>query len=112
MTVLDRYNQTLKKEAERERTLAADASEKGDARAQSIHLMRASMFGDMLSVLGRVEYEGKRPNALETLIESFSDEAERLHKLGDYDGADRAEQKSIAVQFALDALKEAGTHGA
>ncbi|MBQ5992367.1 MAG: hypothetical protein IJL62_07455 [Clostridia bacterium] len=112
MNILERYNQTLKTEAERQRSLAASASEKGDARMQSIHLMKASMLGDMLSVLGRVEHEGKRPNALETLIESFSDEADRLYKSGDFDGADRAEQKSITVQFALDALKEAEQHGA
>ena len=31
--------------------------------------------------------------------------------LGDFDDADRAEQKSITVQFALDALKEAERYG-
>ena len=112
MSILDRYNQTLAEEAAHQTAYAAEAAEKGDLRARSVHLMKASMLGDMLKVLGRVEHEGKRPNALETLIESFSDEADKQRRLGDYDEADRAEQKAITVQFALDALKEAEEHGA
>ncbi|MBR4905653.1 MAG: hypothetical protein IKZ44_02245 [Clostridia bacterium] len=111
MTVLERYNAALTEESKREASLAAEAAKKGDARTQSIHLMKASMLGDMLKVLGRVEHEGKRPNALETLIGSFSEEAERQRKLGDYDASDRAEQKAITVQFALDALREAERDG-
>ncbi|MBQ1631310.1 MAG: hypothetical protein II049_00650 [Clostridia bacterium] len=112
MTVLEKYNNTLKSESERETALASEATKNGDARMQSIHLMKASMLGDMLKVLGRVEHEGKRLNALETLIESFLQEAERQRKLGDYDESDRAEQKAITVQFALDALREAERYGA
>ena len=111
MTVLERYNSALAEEAKRETTLAAEAAKKDDARTQSIHLMKASMLGDMLKALGRVEHEGKRPNALETLVGSFSEEAERQRKLGDYDASDRAEQKAITVQFALDALREAERNG-
>lgn len=111
MHILERYNATLKEESQRETALAAEAAMKGDTRAQSIHLMKASMLGDMLKVLGRVEHEGKRPNALETLIGSFSEEAERQRRLGDYDASDRAEQKAITVQFALDALREAERNG-
>ncbi len=112
MCILEQYYAALDEAAQKETALAAEASACGNERLKSIHLMKASMLGDMLKVLGRVEYEGKRPNALETLIESFSDEADRLYKSGDFDGADRAEQKSITVQFALDALKEAEQHGA
>lgn len=111
MTVLEKYNIALKTESERETALASEAALNGDARMRSVHLMKASMLGEMLNVLGRVEHEGKRPNALETLIESFIQEAERQRKLGDYDASDRAEQKAITVQFALDALREA-EHGA
>ena len=111
LMVLDKYYSILNAEAERETALASEAAKKDDKRRQSIHLMKASMLGDMLKVLGRVEHEGKRPNALETLIESFSQEAERQRKLGDFDASDRAEQKAITVQFALDALREA-EHGA
>ena len=111
MTVLEKYNNALAEESERETVLAKEAAQRGDARTQSIHLMKASMLGDMLKVLGRVEHEGKRPNALETLIGSFSEEAERQRRLGDYDASDRAEQKAITVQFALDALREAERNG-
>ena len=46
------------------------------------------------------------------MIESFSQEAERQRRFGDYDASDRAEQKAIIVQFALDALREAERYGA
>lgn len=112
MTILERYYATLKEESDRETARAEKAKNGGDARMNSIHLMKASMLGEMLQVLGRVEHEGKRPNALETLIESFSQEAERQRRFGDYDASDRAEQKAITVQFALDALREAERYGA
>ena len=48
MHILERYNTALKEEAQRETALAAEAAKKGDKRAQSIHLMKASMLGDML----------------------------------------------------------------
>ena len=112
MTILELYYKTLDEEALRQKEAAEDAKRNGNERAHSICLMKASMLGDMLKVLGRVEHEGKRPKALETIIESFSEEADRLRKLGDYDGSDRAEQKAITVQFALDALREAERHGA
>ena len=111
MNVLEQYNLVLMEESQREATLAAEAAGKNDQRARSIHLMKASMLGDMLKVLGRVEHEGKRPNALETLVGSFSEEAERQRQRGDYDASDRAEQKAITVQFALDALREAERNG-
>lgn len=111
MSILEQYNARLAEESGRETELAAAAAKNGDVRMQSIHLMKASMLGDMLKVLGRVEHEGKRPNALETLIESFSAESEKQRRLGDYDASDRADQKAITVQFALDALREAERNG-
>ena len=111
LTVLEAYNSKLDAEALREKTLAEFAREAGDARTQSIHLMKASMLGDMLKALGRVQHNGMRPDALITLIESFSSEAEKQRRLGDYDESDRAEQKAITVQFALDALTEAERDG-
>ena len=106
--ILEKYYKTLAAEAQKQKTLAEQST---DSREKSIRLMKASMLGDMLCVLGRVEHEGKRPNALESLIDSFSEEAERMHKLGDYDASDRAEQKANTVQFALDALREAERDG-
>ena len=107
MSVLENYNKTLDLEAAKQTALASEAKEKGDERMRSVHLMKASMLGDMLKALGRVEHEGKRPEALETLVRSFSEESERQRRLGDYDASNRAEQKAITVQFALDALREA-----
>ncbi len=112
MTTLEQYYNKLDAEALRMKEVAAQAKEQGDERQHSIALMKASMLGDMLKVLGRVEHEGKRPNALETLIDSFSAEAENQHRHGDYDASDRAEQKAVTVQFALDTLREAEGHGA
>ena len=111
MKVLEKYYAALKAEADKMQALANEAKEHGDARMHSVYLMKSSMLGDMLKVLGRVEHEGKRPNALESLIDSFSEEADRQRKLGDYDASDRAEQKAITVQFALDTLKEAERDG-
>ena len=112
MCILEQYNAALDEAAHKETALAAEANACGNERLKSIHLMKASMLGDMLKVLGRVEHEGKRPKALETLIDSFNEESERRHKLGDYDAADRAEQKAITVQFALDRLREIEDNGA
>ncbi len=111
MNVLEHYYMSLDNEAKRHTAEALKAAESGDERTRSIHLMQASMLGDMLKVLGRVEYEGKKPKALENLINSFSEEAERLRKSGDYDASDRAEKKAITIQFALDALSEAKSYG-
>ena len=105
LNILEQYYAALDAEAHRMNEAAAEAKKNGDERKHSVYLMKASMFGEMLKVLGRVEHEGKRPNALETLIESFSGEAEKQRAIGDYDAMDRAEQKSAAVQFALDALR-------
>ncbi len=105
MISYEAYCKILDAEASRMKDLAKKAKESGDERAHSVYLMRASMLGDMLKALGRVELEGKRPRALETLVESFSNESEQQRRSGDYDAADRAEQKAITVQFALDALR-------
>ena len=112
MIILETYYQMLDREAARQSKLAAEAKDRGDERTHSICRMKESMLGDMLKVLGRVEYEGKKPKALETLIDSFSEEAEAQRKRGDYDASDRAEQKAITIRFALDALEEAKSHGA
>ena len=112
MNTLDYYNSLLNEESKKQAALAAEAKGRGDERAHSICCMKASMLGDMLKALGRVVYEGKRPNALKTLVVSLMDEAEAERKRGDYDASDRTEQKAITVQFAIDALEEAKSHGA
>ena len=112
MNTLEYYNQLLDEEAERQSALAQQAKSRGDERAHSICRMKESMLKDMLKVLGRVVYEGKRPQALETLIRSLSEESDAERRRGDYDASDRAEQKAITIQFAIDALEEAKRHGA
>ena len=111
MNILEQYNLALDEERMKHEAAAKEAASAGNDRMHSVHLMQASMLDQMLKVLGRVEHEGKRPNALENLIASFNEEAERQRKLGDYDASDRAERKAITVQFALDALREAERNG-
>ena len=111
MNTLTYYNQLLDEESKKQTDLALEAKAKGDERTHSICRMKASMLQDMLKALGRVVYEGKRPNALSTLVASFSEEAENQRRRGDYDASDRAEQKAITIQFAIDALEEAKQHG-
>ncbi len=106
--ILENYYRKLDEQADLERLAAQNAA---DERTRSIHLMKASMLGDMLKVLGRVQHEGKRPNALKNLIDSFSAEADRQRMRGDYDESDRAEQKAMTIQFALEALSEAERDG-
>ena len=112
LNCIERYYKRLDEAAQQEKQQAAEAKARGEERAQSIHLMKASMLGDMLKALGRVVYEGKRPDALNNLVVSFGEEAEKARKSGDYDAADRAEQKAMTIQFAIDALEEAKAHGA
>ena len=68
LTVLEQYYAALDAEAHRMKEAATAEKNEGNERQRSICLMKASMLGDMLKALGRVEHEGKKPNALETLI--------------------------------------------
>ena len=103
MTVLELYNAALDERAEQERSLARAAS--GDERAHSLHLMQASMLGDMLKVLGRVQHEGRRPDVLQKQIDTLSAEAERLRAQEDFDQADRTLVKMQTIAWAQETLK-------
>lgn len=111
MNTLEYYNDLLDAEAARQAALAVMAKSRGDERGHSVCRMKESMLKDMLKILGRVSYEGKRPHVLENLIESLMEESESERKRGDYDASDRAEQKAITIRFAIDALEEAKRHG-
>ena len=111
MNTLDYYNSLLDEESARQAKLAAAAKSRGDERTHSVCRMKESMLKNMLKILGRVSYEGKRPHVLENLIDSLMEESEAERKRGDYDASDRAEQKAITVRFAMDALEEAKRHG-
>ena len=105
MTVLEEYNLALDRRAGEERQMAAQARARGEERDHSIHLMCASMLGDMLKALGRVQHEGIRPNALGAQIEALNQEAERQKSLGDFDAVDRARVKAQTIEWAQDVLK-------
>ena len=102
---LEKYEKTLDLWAEAERTKAAEAKKAGDERLQSIHLMKASMLGDMLKVLGKFEMMHGRKGLLAGNIASMTKEAERLTALGDYDAAERAEIKAETIRRALQLIE-------
>lgn len=106
MNLLEQYNLALDRRAAQEREKAAQAKERGDERRHSIHLMCASMLGDMLKALGRVQHEGIRPNALQKQIDALTTEEQRLQARGDYDAADRARVKAETIAWAQNVLKE------
>ena len=98
---LERYEKTLDLWAGEERVKAAEAKQAGDERMQSIHLMKASMLGDMLKVLGKFEMERGKKGLLAKQIAEAAKEAERLKALGDYDAAERSEIKAATIRRAL-----------
>ena len=105
MTVLERYNQVLDAKAAEFRAGADSARLQGDERTHSIRLMQASMLGDMLKQLGRVEHEKLRPGILEREIAFLEDNAGRIGTTGDLDAAEREQIKARTVRFALQELR-------
>lgn len=97
---LEKYEQTLDLWAKEEREKAAEAKRAGDERQHSICLMKASMLGDMLKVLGKVELSGRR-GTLEKIALQQAAEAERLKKIEDYDAAERSEIKAATIRRAM-----------
>ncbi len=102
---LETYCSTLDAWAAEARAQAASAKEAGDERMHSIHLMRASMMGDMLKVLGRVEMNG-RSGILEKNAQSCDAEAEKQRAREDFDQAERCLIKAETIRRALALLKE------
>ena len=97
---LELYEKTLERWAQEEKEKAAEAKQAGDERQHSIHLMKASMLGDMLRVLGKLELSGRK-GTLERIALQQAAEAERLKKIGDYDAAERSEIKAETVRRAM-----------
>ena len=112
MTVLDRYNEALAIRSEEEKRLAAEAKRVGDERLHSIHLMQASMLGDMLKVLGRVQHTGARPTILADNIAALTAQSEKEKSAGDYDSAERSLIKARTIAWARETLAslEAASH--
>lgn len=96
---LEQYERTLDQWAEEERRHAAEAKQAGDERMHSISLMKASMLGNMLRVLGKTEMA--RGGVLLKLAEQNDREAERLKEIEDFDAAERSEIKAQTIRRAL-----------
>lgn len=109
MTLLERYNALLDQRAVEEREKATKARAAGDEREFSIHLMQASMLGEMLKTLGRVEHEKTRPGILQAQIAALKMEGEKQRKKEDFDAADRTMTKMETIAFALETLKKLET---
>ena len=105
MDTLDRYNAELDKMSARHREMALQAIEKGDEREYTIHLMQASMLGDMLKTFGRIKHEGKRPGYIENVLASLAKDEEKQKSAGDYDMADRARVKAQTIHQAISVLE-------
>ena len=102
---LEQYEKTLDLWANEEREKAAEAKRTGDERMHSIYLMKASMMGDMLKALGRVEMSGKK-GTLAKLAAQCDAEAGRMREKEDFDAAERSAIKAETIRRAWDLLKE------
>ena len=111
MTILERYNSALEARAEAMRAEAAAAKAQGDERGHSIGLMKASMLGDMLRQLGRVDHAGIRPGILDSEIGLMTRQAASHEAKGDFDAADRARVKAETIRFALETLRKLEAEG-
>ena len=89
MTFWEDYDRALDERAAQERERAYAARMQDDERMTSVHLMQASMLGDMLKALGRARENGK-PDILDRQIASLHEEARRQKACEDFDEADRA----------------------
>ena len=101
---LEKYEKTLDAWAGEERAKAAEAKQAGDERQHSIHLMKASMLGEMLKVLGKVELSGRK-GTLERIAAQQTAEAGRLKEQEDYDAAEKSEIKAATVRRALELIE-------
>ena len=104
---LETYVNTLDRWAETERANAAQAKSAGDERLHSICLMKASMLGDMLKTLGRVELQGRRGVLLKIALQQEQD-AETHRKNEDFDAAERSEIKAQTIRRAMSLIEEDG----
>ena len=102
---LETYMKQLDIWAAEERSKAGAAKQAGDERGHSICLMKASMMGDMLKVLGRVEWTQKN-GILEKIACQNMNEAVRLRMMGDFDAAERSEIKAQTIRRAQALLSE------
>ena len=97
---LEAYEKQLDMWAGEERQRAAQAKKAGDEREHSICLMKASMLGDMLKVLGKFEMTRGKKGLLKKEIVFLMREEERLKDIEDYDAAERSRIKADTIRRA------------
>ena len=105
MTFWEDYDRALDERAAQERERAYAARMQDDERMTSVHLMQASMLGDMLKALGSARENGK-PDILDRQIASLHEEARRQKACEDFDEADRALVRAETIAWAQNLLKE------
>ena len=103
--MLEKYEKILDIWAAEEKKSADAAMAAGDERLKSICLMKASMLGDMLKVLGRVELSGKT-GTLERIACQQQAEADKLKKQEDFDAAERSLIKAKTIRRARKLIYE------
>ncbi len=103
--MLEKYEAALDEKAAEHRRAAAEARSRADEREASLHLMCASMLGEMLKVLGRVEHEGRRGN-LQKLADAAAARAEAARARGDYDMYDQERIKAATILWAKEQLEQ------
>lgn len=111
MTILERYNAALDERAAAMRAEAENAKKAGDERRRSLFLMQASMLGDMLKQLGRVEHNRIREGILQAEINLMTGQAASFEARGDFDAADQARVKADTIRWALDTLRAQEAEG-
>ncbi|MBO4298109.1 MAG: hypothetical protein J5602_08410 [Clostridia bacterium] len=111
MTILERYNAALDERAAAMRAEAAAARQSGDERRHSLFLMQASMLGDMLKQLGKVEHNRIRAGILQSEIDFMTRQAASFEARGDFDAADQARVKADTIRWAQDALRRLEAEG-
>ena len=105
---LEKYEMTLAAWSAEEKEKAMEAKQAGDERMHSIQMMKASMLGDMLKVLGKFEMTRGQKGLLQKEIDFMGREAERLKGVGDFDAAERAQIKAETIRRAWRLIYEEG----
>ncbi len=106
MDAMEKYNAALDARAAKEKALAAQAKEKGDEREHALHLMQASMCGDMLKALGRAQHTNPASRVLQKVLDGAVAEQARMREKDDADSADRARIKAETIQWAISLLED------
>ena len=106
MDAMEKYNAALDARAAEETALAAQEKDRGNEREHALHLMQASMCGDMLKALGRAQHTNPSSNVLQKVWDRALREQARMREKDDADSADRARIKAETISWAMHLLNE------